>query len=117
MTLDMRGPYPLNPAAVDREVRGKTPGNYAVGYCRDNGAFVVRYVGRADADLNSELKEQEADMMTKFKWRPASSAKSAFDTECKNFHDFGGYDQLENEYHPEPPDGVSWHCPFCDELD
>jgi hypothetical protein len=117
MTLGMRGPYYLNPETVDREVRGKTAGNYAIGYCKDNGAFVVRYVGRSDSDLNSELKSHEADMSTRFKWRPADSAKSAFDFECKNFHDFGGYDNLENESHPEPPSGMSWICPFCKELD
>jgi len=111
--LGMRGPYRLNRSVVDREVANAYPGNFAVGYLKESGAFVVRYVGRADSDLHQTLSEQETDESTWFKWTYTDSSHSAFDTECRNYHDFGGNAQLENEYHPEPPRGSKWRCPVC----
>ncbi len=112
-TLDMKGPYYLTPQKVDETIPRIHPGNYAVGYTKENGAFVVRYVGRSDSNLNQALKAQPADSSTKFKWCYAPSEKVAFDKECKTFHDFGGSDQLENEEHPRAPAGTNWRCPVC----
>jgi hypothetical protein len=112
----MQGPHRLNPSEIDRVVPGSHPGNFAIGYVKDAAkrTFVVRYIGRADNDLNRTLKEQEADESSWFKWSYAPSEKAAFDKECKNFHDFGEHGQLENDYHPEPPEGTKWKCPVCE---
>lgn len=112
-SLEMKGPYELNRETIDRVITSVTPGNYAIGYRKDSGGFVVRYVGRADADINEELKQQPADDGTWFKWSPADSMKSAYDKHCRNFHEFGEDMGLENEEHPEPPNGTNWRCVFC----
>ncbi len=49
-----------------------------------------------------------------FKFSYATSPKAAFEKECKNYHDFGGSEKLDNKQHPERPDGTNWECPVCD---
>ncbi len=115
-SLGMKGPFPLTPEKVDELIRGSYRGNFAVGYMKENGAFVVRYIGRADNDLAATLKAHPADPSTKFKFSIAENEKVAFDKQCKTFHDFGGLRVLENEEHPQPPNGTGWKCPVCDEL-
>lgn len=112
-SLGMKGPYRLTLEEIDRQVPTVHAGNFAVGYRTDSGAFVVRYVGRADADLNRTLKEQETDGSTWFAWAYAASEKEAFDRECRNYHDFAETAGLENEEHPEPVAGTKWRCPVC----
>jgi hypothetical protein len=111
--LGMRGPYDLNPSKVDEVVRSHVPGVFATGYTKETGAFVVRYIGRSDSDVRSELRAQEMDETARFKWVEAASAHSAFEAQCRLYHDFGGNDALENEYHPYAPDGTNWRCPVC----
>jgi hypothetical protein len=48
---------------------------------------------------------------TRFAFRYASCAEAAFEKQCRNFHDLGGSDGLDNERHPVPPLGKSWKCP------
>jgi hypothetical protein len=49
---------------------------------------------------------------THFEFRYSSSAQTAFEGECRAYHDFGGsYGSLDNKRHPMPPEGVSWMCP------
>lgn len=115
-SLDMRGPFDLDEATINRTIPATTPGNFAIGYVKENGAFVTRFVGRSDSDVAAELRRHETDSSTKFKWSSAPSVLAAFEKQCRNFHDFGGYNALENEDHPEPPNGMNWKCPFCDEL-
>ena len=114
-SLGMQGPYKLESGTIDMIVPRTHPGNYAIGYRRDSGAgaFVVRYIGRADSDLNRELKSQASDGLSWFKWCYAPSEKIAFDKECKNYHDFGESRKLENEGHPVAPNGTNWKCPVC----
>lgn len=89
------------------------PGVFAIGYTRENGAFVVRYIGRSDSDTRDELKSVPTDETARFKWAEAPSQQSAFEVQCKLYHDFGGSRTLENEIHPERPRGVNWKCPVC----
>ncbi|MFO7675334.1 MAG: hypothetical protein R6X12_03340 [bacterium] len=109
----MKGPYRLSPEELNRVLPRPHPGNFAIGYRRDDGRFVVRYVGRSDSDLNRTLREQETDGSTWFAWSYAPSEKAAFDKECRNYHDFGESAGLENEEHPLPPGQTRWHCPVC----
>jgi hypothetical protein len=112
--LDMEGSYELTAQTIDRVVTKTSPGNYALGYV-SNSTFVVRYVGRSDTDLNSRLKKWVNNSRYKrFKFSYATSPKAAFDKECKNYHDFGGdKEKLDNDEHPQRPEGADWKCPVC----
>ena len=53
-SLEMSGSYPLTADAIDANLTGKWPGNYALGYL-DGGTFMVFYVGRSDSDVKRRL--------------------------------------------------------------
>ena len=112
-SLNMKGPFVLSAEQVDKEIRKGTPGNYAYGYLKENGRFVVQYVGRSDTDLNDRIKHGIGNYKL-FKYSYAANSKEAFEKECKNYHDFGGWDNLNNELHPGKPDGSDYSCPICD---
>ncbi len=113
-SLDMVGPYPLTVNTIDRIVTRMSPGNYALGYERD-ARFIVRYVGRSDSDVNSRLDDWVGvhERYVEFKFSYASSAKVAFERECRNYHDFTEKGKLDNDCHPDAPEGASWRCPVC----
>jgi hypothetical protein len=48
---------------------------------------------------------------THFEFSYAASAEAAFERECRNYHDLGGGQCLDNPRHPAPPGGVSRTCP------
>lgn len=110
----MNGPYDLTNQKIDGVVTRTSPGNYALGYVSDS-SFRVKYVGRSDDDLNRRLKSWvgERSEYKKFKYSYATSPKAAFEKECKNYHDFGGSEELDNEQHPQCPYGTNWKCPVC----
>jgi hypothetical protein len=114
-TLNMQGPYPLTIDKINEVVTRKSPGNYALGHS-DEKTFYVKYVGRADSDLNDRLKKWVGSY-PEFKFSYASSPKAAFEKESHNYHDFGGADKLDNDIHPDRPDGTDWACPVCDIYD
>ncbi len=114
-TLDMSGPYSLSSEEIDRVVNKGSPGNYALGKKNDKGTFLVSYVGRADSDLNARLKQwADESELPFFKYSYATSPKSAFEKECRNFHDFS---PPKNKIHPDRPNGSDWKCPVCDVFD
>ncbi len=115
-TLEMEGPYIFTSSEIDRVVTITSPGNYALGYTKDDGTFIVRYVGRSDGDVNRELKARLTNKYSKFKYSYATSPKAAFEKECHNYHDFGG-SALDNQMHPSRPAGSNWKCPVCDIFD
>jgi len=112
-SLEMKGPFPLTDNEVDRHVTRKSPGNYGLGDTREEGIFIVQYVGRSDDDVNTRLHDWTGTRYSKFKFSYASSPKEAFEKECRNYHDFGGTDQLDNKMHPDRPVGTNWKCPVC----
>ncbi|MBA7693889.1 hypothetical protein ES703_102485 [subsurface metagenome] len=116
-SLGMQGSYTFSSAKIDEVITRTSAGNYALGYTKDDGTFVVQYVGRSDTDLNAELKAKLNSKYKKFKYAYATSPKAAFEKECRNYHDFGESESLHNEYHPDRPDGTTWECPVCDRLD
>ena len=92
-------------------------GNYALGYREDN-TFYPKYVGRSDSDLRAELKaklQTKSRTRQRFKFSYANTPREAFEKECQNYHDFGG---LENENHPDRPEGTNYPCPVpgCNQL-
>ena len=111
--LNMNGPYFFNKDKVDEVVTRTSAGNYALGYVNDENAFIVQYVGRADIDVNTRLKQHIGEPYKRFKFSYASSPKVAFEKECRNYHDFGESKKLNNKIHPDRPQNSSWKCPSC----
>ena len=112
-SLEMQGSYELTRANVDAVVTKTSPGNYALGYVNNDDVFVVQYVGRADGDVASRIKQHVGEKYKRFKFSYATSPKAAFEKECKNYHDFGGSQSLDNKIHPDRPAGTYWKCPYC----
>ena len=112
----MLGPYSLTEGEIDKRIRSGVPGNYAYGHQDKKGIFIVQYVGRSDTDLNSRIKHG-IGKYSMFKFSYASSAKEAFERECKNYHDFGGDRWLDNEMHPDRPKNTDYECPICTIFD
>jgi len=125
-SLNMNGPYSLwikdEKGNQAKNIGNIVPedakcGNYAFGYTIGN-TFFVKYVGRSDHNLQSEIEQQmdtdRAKGCDKFMYSQANNAKEAFEKECRNFHDFGGADHLNNQYHPDKPDNTDYKCPVVD---
>lgn len=116
-TLDMLGPFALTDNEVNKSVPENVMGNYAFGYIdKEDGAFVVCYVGRSDFDLKKEIKQQMRTHRAKgcdhFMFSTAKTKKEAFEKECRNYHDFGECDCLNNDIHPAKPAGTKYNCPI-----
>lgn len=112
VTLGMQGSYTLTEEKIDEVVTKISPGNYALGHVMED-KFYVEYVGRADTNLNTRLKDW-IKKYSRFKFSYASSLKAAFEKECKNYHDFGENNILNNLNHPDRPSESNWKCPHCD---
>lgn len=110
-SLGMIGPLKLETDNIDKLIRAHSPGNFALGHI-EGKAFIVKRIGRSDFDLNKKLKDSIGSY-THFKWSYASSAIEAFKKECQNYHDFGGYDELDNNDHPVKPSGEYVLCEYC----
>ena len=115
-SLEMDGPDALDNETIDANVTRTSAGNYALGRVDEDGIFRVNYVGRSDDDVKDRLKRWvgKKDKYKEFKFSYATSPKAAFEKECKNYHDFGGSEKLDNEIHPQRPEGADWGCPYCD---
>jgi hypothetical protein len=109
----LRGPFPLTIAGVDSAVTNTSAGAYALGQANNDGAFVVRYVGRSDDDVNARLKKHVPELYRQFKYEYYPSARAAFDKECNLYHDFHPRD---SKIHPARPEDANWKCPRCDAL-
>ncbi|MEQ8627769.1 hypothetical protein [Ekhidna sp.] len=101
-SLNMEGPFTLSTKEIDSVVTETSAGNYALGYSKADGTFIVKYVGRSDTDLNARLKDWVGDYK-QFKASYANSAQEAYKKELKNFNDFGGTEKLDNENIPDKP--------------
>lgn len=108
--LEMKGPYKLDQRRVDAEVRPGNMGSFALG--RTEGTeFHVGYVGRSEDDLHAELSNHLDDARyTHFKFTYHDSPQEAYELQCRDYHRFQS-DGLENDGHPEPPEGTDLACP------
>ncbi len=116
LKLGMEGPYGFNTGEINLSVRQKSPGNYALGYIDKNGKFIVKYIGRADVKIREVLRQKYLELGSKysyFKYSAVSMAKTAFDKECKNYHEFSARGTLDNEVHPQSPSSRDWKCSYC----
>ena len=120
-SLNMNGAYKLNNNDINNQVTKTSPGNYALGYmkAKDDGGhtFIVQYVGRSDTDVAGRLKQHVGEKYENFKYSYAKSPKAAFEEECRNYHDFGESESLDNDVHPRRPNNSGWKCPCCDVFD
>jgi hypothetical protein len=110
-SIGMKSSYVLTQKSVDYEITKISAGNFALGYETKSGLFVVEYYGRSDTDLNHEIKKH-IDRYERFKFFYASSPKSAFVKECKNYHAFDK-NKIDNKTHPEKPENTDYTCPYC----
>ncbi len=108
-TPRLYGPFQLTEKGIDSNLQSKSPGVYALGQTKDD-LFIVRFVGRADADLKTGLRGHLAGPYRQFKFTYALSPRDAFLKECELYHDSVG---LDNKRHPSVPRGGSLLCPRC----
>jgi len=121
-SLNMGISYSLTYEEIDRVVADNRIGNYAYGYLNAQGTFIVKYVGRSDTNLKERIKHGIEDMekdsscrFERFKFSYATTAKEAYEKECRNYHDFGGTEGLLiNKNHPDKPAGYIGSCPICE---
>lgn len=113
MVYSLSETYALTNEKIDQAVTRTSPGVYALDKTT-TGGFQVNYVGRADVDLNKRLKAWVGSKYKFFKFDYATSPKNAFEKECELWHDYGGpQGKLDNEKHPQRPNGTDWKCPRC----
>ncbi len=112
--LDMEGLYSFSREDIRKDVAGGHIGNYALGSMNGHGGLTVEYVDRLDSDVKERLFQHIGEGYDVFKFSYALSKKAPFEKECKNCHEFGRErGNLNNEYHPDKPEGVHWRCPVC----
>lgn len=114
----LKGPFSLTEIGIDGEVAKTSAGAYVLGYLNGDNIFIVLYVGRSDDDINWRLKQWVGEKNYKqFKYDYFLSPKSAFEKECRLYHDFGGKNKLDNNIHPDRPKNTDWECPVCTIFD
>ena len=110
-SIGMKSSYVLTQKSVDYEITKISAGNFALGYETKSGVCVVQNFGRSDTDLNSEIKNW-IGRYERFKFFYATSPKSAFIKECKNYHAFDK-NKIDNKTHPIKPENTDYTCPYC----
>lgn len=118
-SLNMKSPYKFVDTEMRKKVEDNKIGNYALGYETSDGEFAVEYVGRSDTNLRRRLIEHynNGESYEFFKFKYAETVEAAFVEECRNYHDFGESQKLNNEIHSDRPDGENLICPYCDIFD
>jgi hypothetical protein len=87
----------------------KTPGCYVLDRS-STGGFEVHYTGRADYDLEERLCSWVGKGYLYFKFLSLPDRKSAYEMECKVYHNLN---PVDNKMHPDAPDNTSYTCPHC----
>jgi hypothetical protein len=107
-------PYIYTKENVEQLITKISSGAYALGKIKDNGTFIINYVGRSDDNLAVRLATHEKiDDYTHLKYGYCSSIKEAFEKECNLYHDFGENKLLDNKVHPAKPNNTTYKCPRC----
>jgi len=128
-SLDMDGPFALDPNEIVRVVGRNGPGNFALGRLNKDKRFVVQYVGRDDMNVRDSLLNAAHSASGKpgllgrlfgkdegaqaFKFSYAADAEAAYGKHCRTYHGFNSANQLDNSRHPKPPPGTIAKCPIC----
>ncbi len=104
----MRGPFPLDASRIDLLIIPDHAGIYGV----SNTSTCPSYIARSDSNLNVALKHWIGKY--KFFWYEyAMTPKDAYVLECQTFHKQKEKNNLENNFHPEPPERTDLKCPLC----
>ena len=106
------GPFKLSEEVIDEVVKCEKACTYVLGHS-DKKGFYPKYVGRSDTDCKGRLKKW-VGKYEQFKFKCYDAVKKAFEKECNIYHDW--LKQLDNEIHPDRPDGKDWKCPRCDKF-
>ncbi|MEE9552815.1 MAG: hypothetical protein V3W18_00850 [candidate division Zixibacteria bacterium] len=114
MNFGLSKSYPLDPETVEKAIKMRAAGNFALGEIGETGSFVVEYVGRSGSDVKRKIKAMLGRQYSAFRYCYAMTPKDAFEKDCRIFHDLGGSIMLDNTEHPTRPERVKWQCPLCD---
>lgn len=98
--------YSLKESEITSNVKNKQAGVYVLDNSTDS-PFKFQYVGRSDDDLPGRLRKWIGKYRY-FKFDYSSSAKDAFEMECRLYHENKPPD---NTIHPDRPDGTNYKCP------
>jgi hypothetical protein len=104
----LRGNFGLTHGDINANVTYRSPGVYAVGAATQDGLLAIRYVGRADEDINRCLHDHVGKYEA-FQFEYFQTALAAYYKECDLYHDFGPPD---NAVHPAKPI-LAASCPRC----
>ncbi len=108
----MENTYALTSQAIRENVLDIT-GVYVLGHISsETGDLKPEYVGRSDGELQTRLLKW-VDQYEYFKFSYSPDPVGAFYDECKLYHLLGGSDHLDNENHPDVPDGYSSETLSC----
>ena len=107
------GPYDLDKESIERVVKSRKAGNFAIGYIAPIGGFAPKMIGGSDEDLRqgimNKIETAHQRGYDKFCFKYTKSVKERFEIECFNFHNF--HRQLDHKKHPYSPDGTNYSCP------
>jgi hypothetical protein len=105
---DLKGPFHLNDATIDREVEPSRAGVFVLS--RPGIAdFNYDFTSRSEIDVNNQLHVYVGDYGF-FSFQVCASEQEAFAAECHLWHDLK---PLNNPAHPARPARSAWKCPRC----
>ncbi len=115
---NVSNPYELHSIVVNNHVATDRLGVYILGQTSDTWSdFFVQRVGRSDGDLNERLRQHAREKKyPEFMFMYCDTLKENFDWECFLYHEFDP-SLLNNDIHPDRPEGKRWSCPNCDVFD
>jgi len=97
---------------VPSQLNLRVPRNARGVYCVGKTPGKVNYVGRADHDLNGEIRSH--DTTYHFFWfETALTPREIYAEHCRSFHKYYGMGALDSTDHPVPPERVEDRCPVC----
>ena len=112
-TTSLNGPYELEESIVNRTVPKGITGIYLLGRITSAGdEYVILLNGRAEKDLNVELKNYIGKYDV-FKYSKSENLFESFKLDCSNFHKLNGSAVKLGIHHPESPEELEWKCPVC----
>ena len=103
---DLKGPFHLSDAAIDREVEPRRAGVFVLSR---PGMAEFDYVCRSEIDVNNQLHVYVGDSSF-FNFQVCASEQEAFAAECHLWHDLK---PLNNPAHPARRARSAWKCPRC----
>ncbi|WP_303675256.1 GIY-YIG nuclease family protein [Vampirovibrio chlorellavorus] len=105
---DYHGWFPLKDEEIKKRITRTEPGTYVLGVV-NAGAFIHKYIGRSDNDLQRRLSEHVEVKYSHFYYKQFDSVISTFLEECTLYHELDG---LDNENHPAKPRDIDVKCLF-----